>query len=96
MKWNWQKVAWPNFRYKSRDLAHLEAEFLKKSGLLLGILKHLNKKDKEEFTLELTSLEALKTSEIEGEILNRESLRSSIRKQFGLKVFDKKIPPAED
>lgn len=39
--------------------------------------------------------EALKTSEIEGEYLNRDSLRSSICKNFGLKVDKRKIPLAE-
>ncbi len=39
--------------------------------------------------------EALKTSEIEGEILNRDSVQSSIRKHFGLQTDHRKIPPAE-
>jgi Fic family protein len=41
------------------------------------------------------SEEALKTSEIEGEFLNRESLQSSIRHQFGLSTEHGRIPPAE-
>jgi Fic family protein len=96
MKWNWQKSDWPNFTYNSKDLSALEAEFLKQSGLLLGVFKHLNTQDEQELTIDLVSSEALKTSEIEGEILNRDSLRSSIQKHFGLKVPKGKIPPAEE
>ena len=45
--------------------------------------------------MELISEEALNTSEIEGQILNRDSLQSSIRRNFGLSTDNRKIPPAE-
>ena len=38
---------------------------------------------------------ALKTSEIEGEILNRDSVQSSIKRNLGLSVDNRKVPPAE-
>lgn len=41
------------------------------------------------------SNEAIKTSEIEGEILNRASIQSSIKKNLGLTTDSDKIPPAE-
>lgn len=37
----------------------------------------------------------MKTSEIEGEILNRECVQSSIQRQFGLSIDQRQIPPAE-
>ncbi len=37
----------------------------------------------------------MQTSEIEGEILNRDSVQSSIRRQFGLATDARKVPPAE-
>ena len=40
-------------------------------------------------------MEALKTSEIEGEFLNRDSIQSSIRRNFGLETDNHKILPAE-
>jgi Fic family protein len=40
-------------------------------------------------------VEAIKTSEIEGEILNRESVQSSIKKNLGLAVTNTKVAPAE-
>ena len=45
--------------------------------------------------IELIGNEALKTSAIEGEILNRDSLQSSLRRQFGLGDDDRHIPAKE-
>ena len=45
--------------------------------------------------IELIGDEALKTSEIEGEILNRDSVQSSLRQQFGLATNKRRVPPAE-
>ncbi|MBM3580277.1 MAG: Fic family protein [Alphaproteobacteria bacterium] len=94
-KWNWQLKDWPNFTYNKERLTKLEADFLHSSGVFFGIHKHLNKQDKESLRVELLSDEALKTSEIEGEILNRDSLQSSIRRNFGLITDRRKIPPSE-
>jgi Fic family protein len=51
--------------------------------------------DKDALTADLISNEALKTSEIEGEFLNRERVQSSIRRNFGLATDARRIPPAE-
>ncbi|MCF7817045.1 MAG: Fic family protein [Kiritimatiellales bacterium] len=96
MKWNWQKEGWPEFRYDSAALAGLEAEFLTSSGVLLGACKHLDPEQFDALRVELVSEEALKTSAIEGEFLNRDSLQSSIRRQFGLEADGRRIPPAEE
>lgn len=95
MKWNWQQKDWPKFSYNKVDLQGFEGEFLYGSGLIFGVYKHLGKMDQEILSIELILDEALKTSEIEGEILNRDSLQSSIRRNFGLKTDHRKIPPAE-
>lgn len=95
MTWNWQKSDWPQFSYKKSALADLEARFLRQSGVFLGALKHISTEDKNTLIVDLMSTEALKTSEIEGEILNRDSLQSSIRRNFGLDTKNRKIPPAE-
>ena len=73
----------------------MEAKFLRKSGILIGAFRHLAADEKDLLTVDLISTEALKTSEIEGEILNRDSLQSSIRRQFGLQTDGRKIPPSE-
>ena len=93
--WNWQQKDWPNFSYNEHALKELEEQFLKNSGEHSGALKHISDEDKELLKVELLSEEALKTSEIEGEFLDRDSLQSSIGRQFGLKTDNRKVPPAE-
>jgi len=95
MRWNWQQKDWPRFSYEKAPLEELEKLFLHKSGFLLGSYQHIAKADKEALTVDLLSDEAYKTSEIEGEYLNRDSLRSSIRRYFGFSTDRKKSPPAE-
>ncbi len=95
MKWNWQHKDWPNFTYDAATLSEYESHFLHKAGIMHGSLKHITEDDKESLRVQLISEEAYKTSEIEGEILDRDSLQSSIRKHFGLKTDNRKIPAAE-
>lgn len=95
MTWNWQQTDWPHFTYNSACLDDFEKRLLLGSGVSFGAVKHLGEDDRRLLTIELISNEALKTSEIEGEYLNRDSLQSSICRQFGLMTDNRKIPPAE-
>ena len=95
MKWNWQQPDWPKFRWESVPLAALEGQFLQQSGILIGSVKHLTDDDRAAVTIDIMTGEALKTSEIEGELLNRDSVQSSLRREFGLDTSDRRIPPAE-
>jgi Fic family protein len=95
MTWNWEQPGWPEFSYKSSSLKDLEQHFLLGSGEFIGAFKHIGPEDQNSLRIELISDEALKTSEIEGEVLNRESVQSSLRQQFGLGTDQRKIPPAE-
>lgn len=98
IKWNWQQKDWPKFSYQSEELRNFEAKFLYASGEAFGVYQHLNKSGKEALKIDIIRDEALKTSEIEGEILNRDSLQSSIKRNFGITnvQIPKKIPPAEE
>ncbi|MDN3279235.1 Fic family protein [Frankia sp. RB7] len=84
MAWNWEEATWPHFTYDATALESLEAEFLLRSGEFIGAFKHVSQGDRENLRIELIGDEALKTSEIEGEILDRDSVQSSLRYQFGL------------
>lgn len=95
MLWNWQLQDWPNFSFDSSAIEPLEREFLRKSGELNAALKYIDDSEQESFRIDLLSEEALKTSKIEGEILDRDSLQSSIKKHFGLTSDHQKQPPAE-
>ena len=65
------------------------------TGVFTGTLKHLPAVDQEQLTIEAISTEAVTTSEIEGEILDRSSVQSSIRRQFGLATDNRRVPAAE-
>src|SRR5215470_3193339 len=93
--WSWEQPDWPNFSYNSGALEPLEREFLLRSGEFIGAYKHVGTDDQETLKIELISEEAVKTSEIEGQILNRESVQSSLRAQFGLGVEGPNVTPAE-
>jgi len=95
MRWNWQRSNWPKFTYDATTLEPLEREFLRNSGQFIGAFKHIGQDDRDIIKIELMGDEALKTSEIEGEILNRASLQSSLRQQFGLDKAKRRGPPAE-
>ncbi len=93
--WNWEKVEWPIFSYNEKDIAHLEHQFSQLIGTVIGALKHFETEEKNNFLVELLSNEAMKTSEIEGEYLNRDSIQSSIKNSLGLTTDRRKVPPAE-
>lgn len=95
MSWNWEKPDWPNFAYDSAALELLEKRFLLQSGEFIGAFKHIGAADQDTLKIELISDEAVKTSEIEGEILNRDSVQSSLRHQLGLGAESPGITPAE-
>ncbi len=95
MTWNWEKPDWPNFAYDSAALEPLEKQFLLHSGEFVGACKHVGAGDQETLKIELISEEAVKTSEIEGEILDRDSVQSSLRQQLGLGAEAPGVKPAE-
>ena len=95
MTWNWQQPDWPDFTWNQDRLAAAEKEFLLGSGVFLGAIKHLGGDDRNQLTVEAMSTEALTTSEIEGEILDRASVQSSIQRQLGLTADKRKVGAAE-
>jgi len=84
MPWNWKKAWWPGFRYDSSVLEPLERQFLLSSGEILGAVHHVSQPEREQLRIELLSDEAMQTSAIEGEILDRLSVQSSLRRHLGL------------
>ena len=80
--------------WEPQRLAAAEEQFLRGSGVLLGTVRHLVPGDREQLTVEAISLEAVTTSEIEGEILDRASVQSSVRRQLGLAADKRKVRPA--
>ncbi len=95
MTWNWQQPDWPIFTWDRARLETAEQQFLIGGGVLVGTVRHLGSEEQDELAIEAMSSEALTTSEIEGEILDRASVQSSIRKQMGLETDRRRVGPAE-
>lgn len=95
MPWNWQQPDWPHFSWRADRLRNAEERFLVGGGVTLGAVEHLDDEDRERLTVEMMSEEALTSSEIEGEVLDRDSVQSSIRRQLGLLADSRRASPAE-
>ena len=95
MPWNWQNPDWPNFTWDRTKIANAEEQFLLGSGVVIGSVKHLGEQEHKQLLVELMSSEAVTTSKIEGEVLNRDSVQSSIQRQLGLAADDRRATPAE-
>lgn len=95
MRWNWQYPDWPNFTYDAAAFAPLEERFRQSSGEVIGAVRHFTEDDRSQLRIELLSEEAVKTSEIEGEYLDRASVQSSLRRQFGLDAEARPVRPQE-
>ena len=78
MRWIWQRPGWPGFRYDKSALEDREFEFRIYSERLAGRFEALPMASQEDATIDLMLSEAIKTSAIEGEDLDRESVRSSL------------------
>ncbi len=90
MPWNWQLPDWPQFLYDPKPIAQLEKQFLLGAGSAFACLKTVDEQERKKFIVEILSLEGLQSSRIEGEVLDRESLQSSLRKHFGLQGTTKR------
>lgn len=84
MKYNWQQPDWPKFQYSTQHVEDLLFEFSERNGRINGILEGLPQDIKMESIIEVLVSEAIKTSEIEGEYLDRKDVMSSIKNNLGL------------
>ena len=86
MKYNWQHKDWPSFIYNPKDFDNVVMQFQKKAYSLQGRLEQLNIESQQEAYILLMVEEAINSSQIEGENLNREEVRSSVARFLGLKI----------
>lgn len=84
MTYNWQQKDWPEFRFEVSEIQELLYEFAEKAGRVSGALSGLPDSMQTETIIELMVAEAVKTSEIEGEYISREDVRSSLMKHLGV------------
>lgn len=80
--WIWQNPSYPNFTYAKDKIIQQIQAISKKQGELEGSMKHLTLDARDSLFTETLLDEIIYNSSIEGEILQRSSVRASLRKQF--------------
>ncbi len=77
---------WPRFRWSHETLSALLAAVRHRQGRLIGRMESLGFQLRDEAVLQSLTEEVLKSSEIEGERLDREQVRSSIARRLGMDI----------
>ncbi len=81
-----QFADWPKFRWNEKALTKLLAAVRHRQGRLIGRMEGLGFTHKSEASLQTLTEDVVKSSEIEGEILDRDQVRSSIARRLGLDI----------
>lgn len=81
-----ERKDWPAFHLDQAKLADLLAEVRHLQGRLVGRMEVLGFGLREEATLQTLTEDVVKTSEIEGEMLDTEQVRSSLARRLGLDI----------
>lgn len=81
-----QLPEWPSFRWDASRLAEILAAIRHRQGRLVGRMEGLGFQLRAEAVLQTLTEDVLKSSEIEGETLEREQVRSSIARRLGMDV----------
>jgi Fic family protein len=81
-----QKDNWPEFTWNSDDFLDLLSEARNLQGRLFGKMEGLGFDLRNEALLDTLTLDVLKSSEIEGEFLNPDQVRSSIARRLGMEI----------
>ena len=79
-------AAWPDFRWDHKRLAAPLSALRHRQGRLIGRMEGLGFSLRAEAMLQTLTLEVIKSSEIEGEILDRDQVRSSIARRLGIDI----------
>ena len=81
-----ERPDWPKFRWDQKALAAQLTAVRHRQGRLIGRMEALGFSFRKEAVLQTLTLDVLKSSEIEGEILNPEQVRSSIARRLGMDI----------
>lgn len=86
MTYIYEQKDWPKFRWQDEVLVARLAEVRHRQGRLVGRMEALGFRLREESVLDTLTEDVLKSSEIEGEHLDREQVRSSIARRLGMDI----------
>jgi len=82
----YQQEGWPRFQWQRDALATLLARVRHRQGRLIGQMQGLGFRLREEAVLHTLTEDVLKSSEIEGEVLDKDQVRSSIARRLGMDI----------
>jgi Fic family protein len=80
----YEQPDWPNFTWNKEEILNLLSTVGHRQGRLIGRMESLGFGLQSEASLESMTLEILKSNEIEGELLDKDEVRSSIARKLGL------------
>jgi Fic family protein len=86
MNYIYQLKGWPNFKWKTNEFLALLSEARNLQGRLYGKMDSLGFEFRNEAFLDTVTLDVLKSSEIEGELLDPAQVRSSIARKLGMEL----------
>ena len=81
-----QDKAWPNFYWDDKRLTERLASVRHRQGRLIGRMESLGFDLRAEAVLHTLTEDVLKSSEIEGEVLDKEQVRSSVARRLGMDI----------
>ena len=84
--YNYQLPEWPEFRWDEKALSRQLAAVRHRQGRLIGRMEALGFALRDEAVLQTLTQDVVKSSEIEGENLNVEQVRSSIARRLGMDI----------
>ena len=83
-KYIYQYKSWPNFTWDEKKIQVILGKLRHLQGKIFGQINALGFSIKEETMLSTLTLDVVKSSEIEGQFLNYEQVRSSIARKLGI------------
>jgi len=91
ISYSWQSPEWPNFQFDLGQIQAILYDYAIEAGRVAGGMNQVSSLNRSEAVLDLMVDEAIRSSQIEGENLDREDVRSSIKNHLGLQTPPKRI-----
>lgn len=85
-KYIYNNSNWPNFTWQDKYISKTFGEVRNLQGKIMGQMSSIGFSAKEEAILTTLTLDVVKSSEIEGEQLNYDQVRSSIARRLGIEI----------
>ena len=91
MSYTWERNNWPEFTWQNEELIHIIGQTRLAQGKLLSKVQSFGIELSRDAQAEILTEEAIKTAAIEGESLDKDSVRSSVARRLGLPTAG--LPP---